>query len=170
MWLIMFSRVSRRLDYAGILLGLGVAFKQFGIFPLIFVIGFLIKIKGPWVRTATLATLTIALVSLPFLLMSPVEFLSEVIFFHLAERIASPYYVLVALYPQLMGSWSLVLQFSFTLIVGAWMFHRIKDWSECQVAWTCMFLLALFLGRYFAPSYFAFIMPFWILAGMKHLD
>jgi len=162
----MFSSIRRKFDYAGILLGLGVAFKQFGIFPLIFVIGLLIKQKGPWLRTAMLATSTVALISLPFLAWSPTNFLSEVIYFHLAERITSPYYVLVALFPQLLGPWLLVLQLSLTIILGAWMFRRIKNWRECQIAWTCIFLLALFLSRYFAPSYFAFIMPFWILAGM----
>ena len=166
MWIIMFSSIRRKFDCAGILLGLGVAFKQFGIFPLIFVIGLLIKQKGPWLRTAMLATLTVALISLPFLAWSPTNFLSEVIYFHLVERITSPYYVLVTLFPQLLGPWLLVLQFSLTIILGAWMFRRIKNWRECQIAWTCIFLLTLFLSRYFAPSYFAYIMPFWILAGI----
>ena len=170
MWIIMFSSGRRKFDYAGILFGLGVAFKQFGIFPLIFAIALLIKHKGPWLRTTMLAALTVAFVSLPFLAWSPVDFLSEVIYFHLAERIISPYYVLVALYPQLLGLWLLVLQFSLAIILGVWIFRRIKNWRECQIAWTCIFLLALFLGRYFAPSYFAFIMPFWILAGIPQRE
>jgi len=170
MWIIMFSSGRRKFDYAGILFGLGVAFKQFGIFPLIFAIALLIKHKGPWLRTTMLAALTVAFVSLPFLAWSPVDFLSEVIYFHLAERIISPYYVLVALYPQLLGLWLLVLQFSLTIILGVWVLRRIKNWRECQIAWTCIFLLALFLGRYFAPSYFAFIMPFWILAGIPQRE
>lgn len=167
MWLIMFTNMKHRFDYAGILLGLGVTFKQFGIFPLIFVIGFLIKQKGPWLRTTIFSTLTVLLVSLPFLLWAPTNFLEEVILFHLAERIISPYYVLVSLYPQILGTWSLVLQLSLSIILGAWILRQVKNWSECQIGWTCIFLLALFLGRYFAPSYFAFVMPFWILAGMK---
>ncbi|MGA2785027.1 MAG: hypothetical protein ABSF09_10060 [Candidatus Bathyarchaeia archaeon] len=166
MWIIMFSSARRKFDYAGILLGLGVAFKQFGIFPMIFAIALLIKHKGPWLRTAILGASTVATISLPFLIWSPTNFLSEVIFFHLAERVISPYYVLVALYPQLLGPWLLVLQFSLTIILGAWLFRRINTWRECQIAWTCVFLVSLFLGRYFAPSYFAFIMPFWILAGI----
>lgn len=166
-WIIMFSGARRKFDYAGVLLGLGVAFKQFGIFPLIFVIGFLIRSKGPWLRTAALATLTIALISLPFLLLSPMIFLSKVIIFNFTERTASPYFVLAAVYPQLLGPWLLVLQFSITTILAVWIFSRIKNWSECQIAWTSIFLLSLFLGRYVAPSYFAYVMPFWILAGMN---
>ena len=166
MWIIMFSSARRRFDFAGVLLGMGVAFKQFGIFPLIFVIGFLIKRNGPWVRTIVLASLTIALVSLPFLFWNPRDFLYEVISFHLAERIASPYYVLVALNPQFLGPWLLALQLSLTASLGAFLLWRIRNWSECQIAWTSVLLLSLFLGRYFAPSYFAYIMPFWILGGM----
>jgi hypothetical protein len=168
-WIIMFSSARRKFDYAGVLLGLGVAFKQFAIFPLIFAIGFLIKSKGPWLKTAALATLTIALISLPFLLLNPMNFLSKVIIFNFTERTVSPYFVLAAVYPQLLGPWLLILQLSITTILAVGMFSRIRNWSECQIAWTSIFLLSLFLGRYVAPSYFCFVMPFWILAGISPL-
>lgn len=166
-WLIMFSSNKSRYDYAGLLLGLGMAFKQFGIFPLIFVIGFLIKRKGPWLRTAIVASFTGAAVSLPFFLWNPTAFLFDIIFFHLAVRITSPYYVIAALNPMFLGPSLLVLQLSLVAVLTVFLLYRIRNWAECQLAWTSIFLLSLVLGRYFAPSYFAYIMPFWILAGMS---
>jgi hypothetical protein len=166
-WFIMFSSNKRKYDYAGLLLGLGVAFKQFGIFPLIFVIGFLIKCKGPWLRTTIVASLTTAAISLPFLLWNPTDFIFDVVTFHLAVRITSPYYVIAALNPVYLGASLLVLQLSLTAVLSVFLLYRIRNWAECQLAWTSIFLLSLVLGRYFAPSYFAYIMPFWILAGMS---
>jgi len=166
-WFIMFSSNKRKYDYAGLLLGLGLAFKQFGIFPLIFVIGFLIKCKGPWLRTTIVASLTTAVISLPFFLWNPTDFIFDVITFHLAVRITSPYYVIATLSPVFLGTSLLVLQLSLTAILAVFLLFRIRNWAECQLAWTSIFLLSLVLGRYFAPSYFAYIMPFWILAGMS---
>ncbi|MGP8069134.1 MAG: hypothetical protein ACLP5V_04535 [Candidatus Bathyarchaeia archaeon] len=168
-WLIMFSSYKHKYDYAGLLMGLGMVFKQFGIFPLIFVIGFLIKCKGPWLRTTIVTSLTTAAISLPFLLWNPTEFLFDVVTFHLAVRIASPYYVIGALNPVFMGPSLLVLQISLMAVLSVFLLYRIRNWAECQLAWTSIFLLSLVLGRYFAPSYFAYIMPFWILAGMSSL-
>jgi hypothetical protein len=166
-WFIMFSSNKRKYDYAGLLLGLGLAFKQFGIFPLIFVIGFLIKCKGPWLRTTIVASLTTAAISLPFFLWNPTDFIFDVITFHLAVRITSPYYVIATLNPVFLGTSLLVLQLSLAAILAVFLLFRIRNWAECQLAWTSIFLLSLVLGRYFAPSYFAYIMPFWILAGMS---
>lgn len=169
MWVIMFSSSKRKYDYAGLLLGLGVAFKQFGLFPLIFAIGFLIKCKGPWLRTTIIASLTTAAMSLPFLIWNPTDFIFDVITFHLAVRITSPYYVIAALNPVFLGASLLVLQLSLTAVLTVLLLYRIRNWAECQLAWTSIFLLSLVLGRYFAPSYFAYIMPFWVLAGMSLL-
>lgn len=168
-WLIMFSSNKRKYDYAGLLLGLGVAFKQFGIFPLIFVIGFLIKCKGPWLRTAIVASLTTAAISLPFFLWNPTDFIFDVITFHLSVRITSPYYVIAALNPVFLDPSLLVIQLSLTAVLTVFLLYRIRNWAECQLAWTVIFLVSLVMGRYFAPSYFAYIMPFWILAGMSSL-
>ena len=166
MWSIMFTSSPRRFDYAAVLFGLGVVFKQFGIFPLIFAIGYLAKRKGPWAKSILLATLTVAVVSLPFLLWSPMDFIHQVLSFHLVTRFQSPYYNLAALDPQLLGPGLLILQLTLTIGLGTFMLYRVRSWGECQIAWTGVFLLALFLGRYFAPSYFAFVMPFWIVAGI----
>ena len=168
-WLIMFSSNRHKYDYAGVLLGLGLTFKQFGIFPLIFVIGFLIKRKGPWLRTAIVAGVTIVAISLPFFLWNPTDFLFDVVIFHLAVRITSPYYVIAALNPLFLGPLLLLLQLSLTTVLTVFLLYRITNWAECQLAWTSVFLVSLVLGRYFAPSYFAYIMPFWILAGMSSL-
>jgi hypothetical protein len=168
-WLIMFTSDKRKYDYAGVLFGLGMAFKQFGIFPVIFVIGFLIKSRGPWLRTIIVTSLTTLAIALPFLLWNPADFLFEVVTFHLSVRITSPYYVIAALNPAFLGPSLLVLQLSLMAVLSVFLLYRIRNWTECQLAWTSIFLLTLVLGRYFAPSYFAYIMPFWILAGMSSL-
>src|SRR5208283_3350702 len=168
-WFIMFSSSRRKYDYAGLLLGLGLAFKQFAIFPLIFVIGFLIKRKGPWLRTAIIASITTVAISLPFFLWNPTDFLFDVVIFHLAVRITSPYYVIAALNPVFLSPLLLVLQLSLMTVLTVFLLYRITNWAQCQLAWTSVFLVSLVLGRYFAPSYFAYIMPFWILAGMSSL-
>ena len=170
-WFIMFSSYKRRYDYAGLLLGLGVAFKQFGIFPLIFVIGFLIKCKGPWLRTTIAASLTTAAISLPFLLWNPTDFLFNIItFFFINGGAAVGYYFVIARLPGFpVFPWSLVIQLSLMAVLSVFLLYRIRNWAECQLAWTGIFLLALVLGRYVDPAYFVYVMPFWILGGMSSL-
>jgi hypothetical protein len=115
------------------------------------------------------ASLTTAAISLPFFLWNPTDFIFDVITFHLSVRITSPYYVIAALNPVFLDPSLLVIQLSLTAVLTVFLLYRIRNWAECQLAWTVIFLVSLVMGRYFAPSYFAYIMPFWILAGMSSL-
>jgi hypothetical protein len=166
-WLLMFSgnNHGKRFDVASILFGLGVVFKQFGVFPLVFTLAYLSKLRANSLRFLTISIATITAFSIPFLILSPSEFLNQVLFFHVAARSPSPHFVLWALFPEFFGTSSLVLQVLLSSVAGLFLLVRAGSWVECQMAWTTELLLFLFLGRYFAVGYFVYVIPFWILAG-----
>jgi uncharacterized membrane protein len=169
--LLMFSNPAKvkHFDLAGVLFGLGVAFKQFGVFPLIFTLAYLFRSHARWLRFLIISCATVLVISLPFLILSPLNFLYQVAFFHVATRLPSPYFVVWGIYPEMFGLYSLLFQVLLSSIAGLFLLVRSKGWVECQIGWTTTMLLFLFLGRYFAASYFAYVMPFWILAGYMAL-
>jgi hypothetical protein len=171
-WLLMFSGNThgKRFDAASVLFGLGFVFKQFGVFPLIFTLAYLVKSRANSLRFLTISIATIMAFYLPFLILSPAEFLNQVLFFHVATRSPNPDFVFWALFPGFFGTPSLVLQFLISSVAGLFLVVRTRSWVECQMAWTTEMLLFLFLGRYFAISYFVYVIPFWILAGYASLS
>lgn len=165
MYLISQNPGQAKFILANVLFGLGAGFKQFGVFPALFSVAFLWRLRADWVKaTITLASTFIAVI-LPFLILSPLQLIYQVFLFHVTTRAIEPRYVLGALNPAVFGPYFTAIQFTVLASCSILLILKTRTWAECQIAWTTAMLVFLLLGRYFAPSYFAYILPFWILAG-----
>jgi len=155
---------SKILIVSAITAGLAVCFKQFSIFFPFFALIYLKKKKLNWRSYLFTFLAVIALISLPFLILSPLQYLREVLLFHVAERIYSSQFILYYLLPKPLNSiyesplW-FIIYITVILLTLAFLAYKIKVLFNIIVYPILAWFIALFLGRYLTISYFAFLIP-----------
>lgn len=159
-----YKKSSKILLVSAIIAGLAVCFKQFSIFFPFFALIYLKKRKLNWKIYLFPLLATIALISLPYLILSPLQYVREVLLFHATERIYSPQFILYHLIPDglkpFYGSrYWLVAYIAVLLSALASFSHKTKNLPDAIAHPILAWLIALFLGRYLTISYFAFLAP-----------
>jgi len=157
-------RSSKIIAASAAVSGLAVCFKQFSIFFPIFALTYLGKRALNWKLYLSSFFSTVFLISSPYLVLSPLEFLREVILFHLGERCYSSDFVLYQILPENLKAcyesnlWTIVHSVMLLALIVLFAL-RVKTLRECLAYSILIWLIALFLGRYVALSYLAFQAP-----------
>jgi len=165
----------RLLIASGVAASLAFCFKQFSIFFPFFSLVYLIRDRRVSWKPYLISFLsTTALIFTPYLVLSPFEFLNEVFTIHLLKRGYSAQFVSYHILPEslkpLYGTrlWSTAY---LVILALSLVFFTCKTKSlRGVVAYSALaWLISLFLGRYMAISYFAFLAPaLCLLVLMSH--
>jgi uncharacterized membrane protein len=155
---------SKILVVSAVVAGLAVCFKQFSILYPFFALIYLKKRKLNWRLYLSPFLATVGSISTPFLILSPLQYLREVLSFHLAERIYSPQFILYYLLPKALNPiyesplW-IIVHIAALLLTLTFLAHKTEALPHIIAYPTLAWLILLFLGRYLTISYFAFLAP-----------
>jgi len=149
---------------SGVASGLAVCFKQFSIFFAIFALICSKKQALNWKAHLSSFLATVSLICLPYLVSTPGEFLREVILVHVGERGYGPEFILYNILPDSLKAYCessmwLTIYSAALLVLLVFFAHRTTGIQESLAYSTLVWLVSLFLGRYVALSYFAFLAP-----------
>ncbi|PWI48591.1 hypothetical protein CEE45_05990 [Candidatus Heimdallarchaeota archaeon B3_Heim] len=162
-----------RMTWSGICFGLALLVKPIaGVYIIPILIWGLKKRKMTSIYIGIVASLTFTIVSLPFLLLAPAEYITDVFLVHtnrLDPSMSFYVYIFTDLSPTL---FPFILQLLLFSIIGVILFHKIqfKDPMEIYIGVLPFITIFLAFNRILYPHYIPMIFPFITLSLFLLID